>query len=101
MAADFISINRGVATATHFNEILSAINSVRNAKTQLEKVQALGFRMFDPKPDNGDDFALFEEKFGIPAGQGKLVFDLVNGSVMALNGEAQSGNAIELINRIG
>lgn len=100
MAADFIEINRSNNLAIFANEIITAVAQVRAAQDTLLKIQAKGFRMFDATP-NPDDFSVFETKYGIPTGFGQIVFDLINGTVLALKGDAQNGNAQELINRVG
>lgn len=92
MAADFISIIRDSKDATHAQQLLSAVETVRSAKAQIEKLSTLATRMF-----GGEDFALFETKMGIPSGQGKTVFTII-GQVNELFSQE---SVLELINRIG
>jgi hypothetical protein len=99
MAADFIKIVRNNSNATHAQRMLNAVAQVRSALTVLEEIQGLGYRMFDAGPPV--DFEVFEQTFGVPEGAGQTVFDLVNGTVLALKGEAQNANATELITRVG
>lgn len=104
MAADFITLNRTASTAPFVNELVSIPADVRRLIDKLEQVREKGFRMFVPAGENNDppaDFAVFEAKYGIPAGSGQTVFDLVNGTLMALKGESMNGNATELMNRVG
>lgn len=96
MAADFIKIIRNDTAAPFAPEILSVVAQVRSAQETLLQIQAKGFRMF-----NGSDFSVFETNYGIPTGSGQAVFDLINGTVLALTGTAQNANAQELINRVG
>lgn len=96
MAADFIKIDRLNTAAPFANELISVVSQLRQAQETLLQIQAKGFRMFaDP------DFSVFETLYGIPTGKGQTIFNLVNGSVMALAGTAQNANAQELINRVG
>lgn len=98
MAKDFITVNRYDNNAIFANELASIPQSLRNLVNALEKVQQTGYRMFTTDPL---DFSLFEQKHGLPAGAGQAVFDLVNGTLMALKGQAQNANAVELMNRVG
>lgn len=100
MAADYIKIDRSNTLAPFAQEIILAVAQLRQAQETLLKIQAKGFRMFDTTPDP-DDFSVFETNYGIPIGNGQTVFNLVNGTVLALNGTAQNANAQELINRVG
>jgi hypothetical protein len=97
MAADFISVVRNNTDATHAQKLINTVAVTRNAVELLTECQQLGYRMFNAP----SDFAVFEEIFGIPTGQGQTVFNLINGTVLALNGSAQNANAIEFINRVG
>lgn len=96
MAADFIKIDRTNTAATHSSKIIAAVQTARSLVNQLTEIQGIGFRNFA-----GTDFAAFEALFGIPAGKGQTVFDLINGSQQALAGTAQNANALEFINRVG
>jgi hypothetical protein len=100
MAADFIKIDRNNNAAPFASEIIAAVSQIRQAQETLLKIQAKGFRMFDTTPDP-DDFSVFETNYGIPTDSGQTVFNLVNGTVMALAGTAQNANAQELMNRVG
>lgn len=96
MAADFIPIIRNDSQAIFFQDLVSLPQQVRALVDKLESVQQRGFRMFE-----GSDFTVFETKFGIPTGQGQTAFDLVNGTLQAMTGQAQNANAVELMNRVG
>jgi hypothetical protein len=98
MAADFIPIDRTDSTAVFSNKLVALAPELRRVIDKLEEIQQMGYRMFVADPA---DFTMFETNFGIPTGQGQTVFNLVNGTILALNGTAQNGNAIELINRVG
>lgn len=96
MAADFIKLNRTASTAPFVNELVSIPEDLRRLMDKLEKVKDKGFRMFD-----GADFGVFETLYGIPTGSGQTVFDRVNGTLLALKGEATNANAIELMSAVG
>lgn len=98
MAADYIKIDRNNTAAPFAGEIISAVAQLQQAQQTLLKIQGKGFRMFTTSPD---DFSVFETNYGIPTGQGQTVFNLINGTVMALKGELLTANAQELINRVG
>lgn len=98
MAADFIPIDRTVSTAVFSSKLVTLPQDLRRVIDKLEEVQQMGYRMFVEDPP---DFTVFETLFGIPTGQGQTVFNLVNGTLLALNGEAQNANATEFINRVG
>lgn len=97
--SDFIKIDRTTSTAVFSNELVSLPQNLRRVMDQLQKIQEMGYHMFDA--GSPPDFTVFETNFGVPTGQGNTVFDLVNGTLLALNGDAQNANATELINRVG
>jgi hypothetical protein len=100
MAADFIQIVRSDPnTAPFAQELIAASAQMRIAFETLKRIQGKGFNMFEPGPPA--DFAEFETLYGIPPGEGQTVFDLVNGSVMAMEGGATNDDCIELMNRVG
>lgn len=99
MAADFITIERTDSNAIFAHLLQQAGPLVRQLENLLSEIQEKGYRMFESGPPA--DFTVFEQKFGIPEGQGQTVFDLVNGTLMALQGTAQNANAQELKNRVG
>lgn len=93
---DFIKIDRTNSTAVFASEMVSLPQNLQRVINQLERIQQMGYRMFDDP-----DFSMFETNFGIPTGQGQTVFNLINGTLLALNGTAQNANAIELVTRVG
>lgn len=93
---DFIKIDRTNSTAVFSSEMVTLPQDLRRVMDKLEKIQQMGYRMFDDP-----DFTMFETNFGIPTGQGQTVFNLINGTILALTGAAQNANAVELVNRVG
>ena len=98
MANDFIQLNRDNNAAIFAGELVSIPRDLANIIDRLERIQQKGFRMFVSNPV---DFSGFETRFGVPTGKGQAVFDLINGTLSALKGEAQNANAMELINAVG
>lgn len=92
MPRDFIPITTG-SEASHL--LKSAIESLRKARTDIEKVQGWMLHCQD-----GTTWTDLEEKFGLPAGKGDDVFLLIDGTLQVLNGGI-SGYAKELMDRVG
>ena len=96
MAGNFIKLVRNVDTATHVQDLLTTVRTLRTAYEHLAKVKETMNRMHD-----GEDFSALEENYGVPTGQGQAVFDLVNGALGSMNGTFQVDDAKELIERVG
>lgn len=96
MPLDFISVARTDSNATHATELLKLVSQLRDARTQAEKVLELGKQMQD-----SEDYSLFAARFGVPLDKAKTVYQLVNGTVKALNGALMSDDAIKLISKVG
>jgi hypothetical protein len=96
--SDFIKIDRTDSAAVFSNKLVAIGPELRRVMDKLEEIQQMGYHMFVADPP---DFTMFEDNFGIPTGQGQTVFNLVNGTLLALRGEAQNANALDLINRVG
>lgn len=96
MARDFIKVDRVTPSATHAGVLLNYINTLRTAYD-------LGRRCRDimTRNNDGSNFADIESLFGVPATKGQAVFDLVNGSVGAMEGSFQVDDAKEIIDRVG
>lgn len=96
MAADFIHIARDQSAATEAAELLQTIRDLRSVYERLARIVGkMNHNFADP------DFSALETLWGIPAGSGQTVFNLVNGSRGAMNGEFQNNNVIELTERVG
>ena len=96
MARDFIKVDRTTVTATHAQSLLSLVSAVRSAYEQ-------GIRVRDIMNHNhdGSDFSDIEALFGLPAGKGQTVFDLVNGTVGSMTGQFQVADAKNMTETIG
>jgi hypothetical protein len=96
MARDFIRIDRTTTTATHAGLLLQYAQQLRQAYQTGKHILAVMGHNNDEQ-----DFTDIEALFGLPAGQGQAVFDLVNGSVGSMEGAFQVDDAKELSERLG
>ena len=99
MANDFIKLNVNDTNAFLSRDVKSAIESVRSAITQLNKVVGILQHNFDA--GQSIDWTTVEEICGLQSGEGQTLFTLLDGSRGVLAGEFQNNNAVELINRVG
>lgn len=100
MAAPFITINRTDTAATHAQRILSVNTQIKNLMESLETLVAESFQMFDGA--GAEQFTLPKTKYGVNTNaEAQIVFNSMNGTLLALKGTAQNANAIELATRIG
>lgn len=95
--SQFIEVDRTVSTAVFAPKLISLPKDLRNVLDRLTEIQEMGYQMIGDPPD----FTVFETLFGLSTGQGVTVFNLVNGILLASNGEAQNANATEFIARVG
>lgn len=96
MAQDFIPIDTRAAGATQAGELLTLKSAMQNAYSQGLKVRGIMLHTHE-----GNDFSYLEQLFGVPAGQGQIVFDLVNGAIGSMEGNFQVDDCKELCERIG
>lgn len=96
MARDFIKVDGRITTATHASLLLQYVRDLRQA-------YETGVRVRDIMGHNNDgaNFADIEALFGLPAGKGQVVFDLVNGSVGSMTGTFQVADAKNITERVG
>jgi hypothetical protein len=76
-------------------ELRNAAELLLGAINQIQKTFNIASHL-----NNGVDFIALESAFGLQAGQGQIVFDLLNGTLGALNGTMQNSNAIALTSRV-
>lgn len=96
MARDFIKVDQSVSTATHANLILRYTRTLREAYELGKQVKAI----MDHNQD-GTVFTDIETLFGLPAGKGQIVYDLINGSVGSMEGVFQVADARNLTETLG
>ena len=96
MARDFIKIDTTVVTATHAARLLSYKDALRTAYDQGKRLQAVMNHNTD-----GTVFTDIEALFGLPVGKGQTVYNLVTGSVGAIEGTTQSADGRNLTEQLG
>ena len=96
MARDFIKIDASMAGATHAGLLRAYVQQLRQAYEQGQRVRAIMNQNHD-----GTVFTDIEALFGLPAGKGQTVFDLVNGSIGSMEGTFQVADAKTLTEKVG
>lgn len=96
MTRDFIPINISLTTATQASLLKSYVNTLTAAYEQGQRVLGIMSHNHD-----GTDFSDIEKLFGLPAGEGQVVFDLMNGSVGSMEGKFQVDDVKEITERLG
>lgn len=96
MAIDFITISLASPEATQAAELKNWIAIMRQVYEMGERIKDKMVHMQD-----GANFAELEKRYGIPAAQGQTVFDLVNGSIGAMEGTFQNSNCVTITERVG
>jgi hypothetical protein len=95
VARDFIHIDVGDSSADGANPLKACIEQLRAARGALERIQ--GWMVHS---NDGSVWTDLETKFGLVAGNGSVVFTLIDGSLQAMDGTS-SGYISELIDRVG
>lgn len=96
MARDYIKIDTSTTTAIHAPTLRSFVRALRVAYEQGLNVKAIMNHNHD-----GSVFTDLEALFGLPAGKGQTVFDLVNGAVGSMEGTFQVADAKNITERVG
>lgn len=97
MASDFIPINVNNPTvATQANLLKQYVGILRSAYEIGQRVRALMLHMHD-----GVTFTELEKQFGLPTGKGNVVFDLVNGSIGAMESTFQNDDCKQITEQLG
>jgi hypothetical protein len=96
VARDFIKIDKTQAAAIQAQSLISYIATLRSAYDQGVKVLAVMGHLND-----GTVFTDLETSFGLPAGKGLTVFNLVTGVMNSMNGTAQIAAAKNLTETVG
>lgn len=96
MARDFIRINSSDVNATKAGKLLQYVNELRRALETGEHI--LGIMNHN---NDGQEWADIEALFGIPEGQGQVVYNLMNGSVGSLKGLFQTADGKNLTETVG
>lgn len=96
MARDFIKVDPSITTATQARLLLDYKDSLRRAFELGLKCKAIMTHNND-----GVVFTDIEALFGLPAGKGQTVFNLVNGSIGSMQGTFQVADAQTLTESLG
>lgn len=96
MARDFITINPATTGATQSGLLRSYISALRQAYNMGAQIREIMTHNND-----GTDFSDVETLFGIEAGEGQTVFDLVNGSVGAMVGDFMNQDCKTITEKVG
>jgi hypothetical protein len=96
MARTFIKIDTNAAGATHAGLLRAFVQQTRGAYEVGERVRAIMANSND-----GTVFTDIEALFGLSPGKGQAVFDLVNGTVGAMEGIFQNNNGKSIGELIG
>lgn len=96
MARDFIKIDITLAGASQAGLLKSYVQTLRAAYEQGQRVRAIMTHNND-----GTTFTDIEPLFGLPAGKGQTVFNLVNGSIGSMEGTFQVADAKTITEQVG
>lgn len=96
MARDFIKVDQTLAAATQARLLLGYVGTLRSAYEMGVKCLAIMGHNND-----GTVFTDIETIFGLPAGKGQTVFNLINGSVGSMTGAFQVADAKNLTETVG
>lgn len=96
MARDFIKVTRTDPAATQAGLLLQYITALRSAYELGVKTQSVMNHNND-----GTVWTDIEALFGLPAGKGQTVYNLVNGSVGSMTGVFQVADAKNITETIG
>jgi len=97
MASDFIQIDMSnLAVATQAQLLKQFVATLRNAYEIGGRVRAIMLHTHD-----GTVFTDLERLFGLPPGEGNAVFDLVNGSIGAMEGTFQNDDCKQITEQVG
>lgn len=95
MANDFILVDQTKPGASQAISLKNAINLGLQFYAQMTAIRQQMTHMND-----GTTFTAIETYFGLPAGDGQLIFNLVNGSVGVIEGTFQNNNIQTLTQQV-
>jgi hypothetical protein len=97
MAVDFITIDTSnPQVAIGAMQLKTLCRQLRDGYNSGLQILAVMTHMND-----GSDFTTIEKKFGLQAGEGQVVFDMVNGAIGSMEGKFQTSDAKNLTERVG
>ncbi len=96
MARDFIKVNQSDTAATAASKLVAYRNALRDAYQRGKEVLAIMNHNND-----GSNWTDVEALFGLPSAKGNTVYDLMNGSIGAMEGTFQNSNCKDLTETLG
>jgi hypothetical protein len=99
MPNDFVNVNP-TGPKPQPQLLLNFRNAVAQVLMQGPVLLGEMNHMFDGARDP-IDWGTLENNFGLPAGTGQTVFNLVNGTMGAVQGTMQNAQAVALVNQVG
>ncbi len=96
MARDYIKVTQSAPNTPGAGKLLSYVNTLRRAYEQGSEVLAIMNHNND-----GSVWTDLETIFGLPAGKGQIVYNLINGSVGSMSGAFQTADAKNLTETVG
>lgn len=96
MARDFIKVDHTQSAATQAPALKDYINTLTRAIQQGKQILAVMGHLND-----GTVFTDIETYYGLPAGKGQTVFNLINGSVGSFAGTFQVADATTITQSVG
>ena len=96
MARDFIKIDSTQSAATQARLLQGYVQTLRSAYESGKRCIAIMSHNND-----GTVFTDIETLFGLPAGKGQIVFNLVNGSIGSMEGTFQVADAKNITETLG
>lgn len=98
---DYIKVNAANAAASKAMNLISFKDALTQVFMQGPVILAIMNQNFDDSNPQSIIWSDLETLFGIPTGTGQTVFDMLNGTMGALNGTMQNNQAANLIARVG
>lgn len=96
MARDFIKVDTTLGTAKYAGRLILFKDTLRDAYERGKELLAVAGHNND-----GSVWTDVEAIFGLPAGKGQTVFNLINGSVGAMEGTFQTADAKNITETLG
>lgn len=96
MPRNYISIDTGITTARRAQELKTFSQRLREAYELAVRISNVMDQMND-----GTNFSDIEAHFGLPAGTGQTVYNMVRNTADSLEGDLQSNDGKQFTQRVG
>jgi hypothetical protein len=101
MIADFIAIQRDQSAATEAAELLAFIRDLRSVYERGIRIRAKMRHSFDDANPQAIVWTKLETLWGVPTGNGSVVFTYIDGAVGSMEGTFQVDAAKVITERVG